>query len=182
MSSNFFRKMVYDFYYLLFLFVDRKKREVETNDVAVKFLDYNNKKVMASLKGKDIKKLLILLPHCVQKYTCPYKVTSNIENCKNCGQCVIGELLNMKKDFPIEIRIATGGTLARKHIKELRPDLVAAVACKRDLMSGIHDAFPVKVYGIFNKIVNEPCVNTTVSGEKIRSFLKEVYKTQGGEM
>ena len=86
MSSNFFRKMVYDFYYLLFLFVDRKKREVETNDVAVKFLDYNNKKVMASLKGKDIKKLLILLPHCVQKYTCPYKVTSNIENCRNCGQ------------------------------------------------------------------------------------------------
>lgn len=55
MSSNFFRKMVYDFYYLLFLFVDRKKREVETNDVAVKFLDSNNKKVMASLKGKDIK-------------------------------------------------------------------------------------------------------------------------------
>ena len=61
MSSNFFRKMVYDFYYLLFLFVDRKKREVETNDVAVKFLDYNNKKVMASLKGKDIKKLLCFL-------------------------------------------------------------------------------------------------------------------------
>ena len=167
MSSNFFRKMVYDFYYLLFLFVDRKKREVETNDVAVKFLDSNNKKVMASLKGKDIKKLLILLPHCVQKYTCPYKVTSNIENCRN---CVIGELLSMKKEFPIEIRIATGGTLARKHIKELKPDLVAAVACKRDLMSGIHDAFPVKVYGIFNKIINEPCVDTTVSGEKIRSF------------
>lgn len=159
-----------------------KKGEVETNDVAVKFLDSNNKKVMASLKGKDIKKLLILLPHCVQKYTCPYKVTSNIENCRNCGQCVIGELLSMKKEFPIEIRIATGGTLARKHIKELKPDLVAAVACKRDLMSGIHDAFPVKVYGIFNKIINEPCVDTTVSGEKIRSFLKEIYKTQGGEM
>ncbi|WP_294663007.1 DUF116 domain-containing protein [uncultured Fusobacterium sp.] len=178
MSSNFFRKIVYDFYYLLFLFVDRKKKEIEINNIAVKFLNYNNKKVMASLKEKDIKKLLILLPHCVQKY----KVTSNIENCKNCGQCVIGELLSMKKEFPIEVRIATGGTLARKHIKELKPDLVAAVACKRDLMSGIHDAFPVKVYGIFNKILNEPCINTTVSSEKIRSFLKEIYKTQGGEM
>jgi len=172
--------MIFTTYY--FCLKIRKKKEIEVNNVAVKFLDYNNKKVMASLKGKEIKKLLILLPHCVQKYTCPYKVTSDIENCKNCGQCVIDELLNMKKEFPIDIRIATGGTLARKHIKELKPDLVAAVACKRDLMSGIHDAFPVKVYGIFNKIVNEPCVNTIVSEEKIRGFLKEIYKTQGGEM
>ena len=76
MSSNFLRKIVYDFYYLLFLFVDRKKKEIEINNIAVKFLNYNNKKVMASLKEKDVKKLLILLPHCVQKYTCPYKVTS----------------------------------------------------------------------------------------------------------
>lgn len=182
MNSNFFRKIVYDFYYLLFLFVDRKKREIEVNNIAVRFLDYNNRKVVASLKGKEIKKILILLPHCVQKYTCPYKVTSDIENCKNCGQCIIGELLNMKKEFPIDIKIATGGTLARKYIKDLKPDLVVAVACKRDIMSGIHDAFPVRVYGIFNKIVNEPCVNTTVSKEKIRSFLKEIYKTQGGEM
>lgn len=178
MSSNFFRKAVYDFYYLLFLFVDRKKSPVEGNRIAERFLEYNNRKVMNSLKGKSVKKLLILLPHCVQKYTCPYKVTSNIENCRECGQCVIGELLNMKKKYPIDVRIATGGTLARKHIKELRPDLVAAVACKRDLMSGIHDAFPVKVYGIFNKIVNEPCVDTTVSTERIRSFLEKIYRTQ----
>ena len=182
MKYNFFKKVVYDFYYILFLIKDRKKSELESNSIANKFLDYNNNSVMNSLKRKEIKRLLILLPHCVQKYTCPYKVTSNIENCKNCGQCVIGELLNMKKEFPIDVRIATGGTLARKHIKELKPDLVVAVACKRDLMSGIHDAFPVKIYGIFNKIVNEPCVDTTVSSEKIRSFLKEIYKTQGGEM
>ena len=58
MSSNFLRKIVYDFYYLLFLFVDRKKKEIEANNVAVKFLSYNNKKVMASLKEKDVKKLL----------------------------------------------------------------------------------------------------------------------------
>lgn len=178
MSSNFFRKVVYDLYYILFLIIDRKKNPVEGNKVAERFLEYNNKKVMQSLKGKTVNKLLILLPHCVQKYTCPYKVTSQIENCRECGQCVIGELLKMKKKYPIDVRIATGGTLARKHIKETRPDLVAAVACKRDLMSGIHDAFPVKVYGIFNKIVNEPCVDTTVSTEKIKRFLEEIYKTQ----
>lgn len=34
-----------------------KKQEIEVNNIAIKFLNYNNKKVMSSLKGKDIKKL-----------------------------------------------------------------------------------------------------------------------------
>ena len=144
-----------------------KKNPVEKNEIAEKFLEYNNKIVEKELKNREIKKTLILLPHCVQKYVCPYKVTSDIENCRNCGQCVISDLLQLKKEYPVEIKIATGGTLARKHIKETRPNLVIAVACKRDLMSGIHDAFPVKVIGVFNKILNEPCVNTTVSIEEI---------------
>ena len=119
---------------------------------------------------------MILLPHCIQKYVCPYKVTSDIDNCRSCGQCVISDLLQLKKEYPVEIKIATGGTLARKHIKEIKPNLVIAVACKRDLMSGIHDAFPVRVIGVFNKILNEPCVNTTVSIEEIRRVLKNFYK------
>ena len=176
MNINFFRKIVYDFYYMLFLFTDRKKNPVEKNEIAEKFLEYNNRIVEKELKDREIKKTLILLPHCIQKYVCPYKVTSDIENCRNCGQCVISDLLQLKKEYPVEIKIATGGTLARKHIKEIRPNLVIAVACKRDLMSGIHDAFPVKVIGVFNKILNEPCVNTTVSIEKIRKVLKNFYK------
>ena len=50
------------------------------------------------------------------------------------------------------LKIATGGTLARKYVKDLRPDLIIAVACKRDLISGIKDAEPFLVYGVFNKI------------------------------
>lgn len=176
MNINFLKKIVYNFYYMMFLFTDRKKNPVESNKIAENFLKYNNNLVEKELENKKIKKILILLPHCIQKYLCPYKVTSNIENCHDCGQCVISDLLQLKKEYPVEIKIATGGTLARKHIKETRPNLVIAVACKRDLMSGIHDAFPVKVIGVFNKILNEPCVNTTVSIEEIRKVLKNFYK------
>ena len=44
MNSNFFKKIVYEFYYLLFLLTDRKKQEIEVNNIAIKFLNYNNKK------------------------------------------------------------------------------------------------------------------------------------------
>lgn len=176
MNINFLKKIVYNFYYMMFLFTDRKKNPVESNKIAEKFLKYNNNLVEKELENKKIKKILILLPHCIQKYLCPYKVTSNIENCHDCGQCVISDLLRLKKNYPVEIKVATGGTLARKHIKEIKPNLVIAVACKRDLMSGIHDAFPVKVIGVFNKILNEPCVNTTVSIDEIKSILEKFYK------
>ncbi len=175
MKGNFFTKLVYEFYYVAFAFSERKKKQKDANSIANKFLKYNNERVLKNIKGKKIDKVLILLPHCLQKYTCPLKITSTIENCKNCGQCVIGDFLNIQSEFPVSVKIATGGTLARKHIKDIRPDLVMAVACKRDLVSGIHDAYPVNVYGIFNEIPNEPCIDTTVSMQKVREFLKSIF-------
>lgn len=175
MKGNFFTKIVYEFYYLSFFLSERKKKQKERSNIANKFLKYNNERVLKNIKDKKINKVLILLPHCLQKYSCPLKITSSIENCKKCGQCVIGDFLKIKSEFSVEVKVATGGTLARKHIKDTRPDLVMAVACKRDLVSGIHDAYPVNVYGIFNEIPNEPCIDTTVSIQKVREFLKEIF-------
>ena len=175
MKGNFFTKIVYEFYYLSFFLSERKKKQKERSNIANKFLKYNNERVLKNIKDKKINKVLILLPHCLQKYSCPLKITSSIENCKKCGQCVTGDFLKIKSEFPVEVKVATGGTLARKHIKDIRPDLVMAVACKRDLVSGIHDAYPVNVYGIFNEIPNEPCIDTTVSIQKVREFLKEIF-------
>ncbi|WP_294703448.1 DUF116 domain-containing protein [uncultured Fusobacterium sp.] len=175
MKKNFLTKFIYEIYYILFVISERKKDQKEKNNIANKFLIYNNNRVLKSLKNKKINKVLILLPHCLQKYSCPFKITSNIENCKSCGQCVIGDFLNIQKSFPVEVKVATGGTLARKHIKSICPDLVMAVACKRDLVSGIHDAYPVNVYGIFNEIQNEPCIDTTVSINKVKEFLEKIF-------
>lgn len=175
MKINLATKILYEFYYVLFAISERKKNQKESSKIAMKFLQYNNERVKKNIKGKKIDKVLILLPHCLQKYSCPLKITSNIENCKKCGQCVIGDFLSIKSEFPVEVKVATGGTLARKHIKDIRPGLVMAVACKRDLVSGIHDAYPVNVYGVFNEIPNEPCIDTTVSIQKIRDFLKDIF-------
>ena len=175
MKGNFFTKIIYELYYISFFITERKKKPKEANNIANKFLKYNNERVLKSLNGKKIDKVLILLPHCLQKYSCPLKVTSNIETCKSCGKCVIADFVRIKSEFPVEVKVATGGTLARKHIKDIRPSLVMAVACKRDLVSGIHDAYPVNVYGVFNEIPNEPCIDTTVSIDKVRKFLKEIF-------
>lgn len=173
--KNFFTKLRYELFYMRFILSERRKKPKEFNGVAESFLKYNNNRVFKEISTKRINKVLILLPHCIQKYSCPFKITSDIENCKKCGQCVIGDFLHIKTEFPVEVKIATGGTLARKHIKDTRPDIVIAVACKRDLVAGIHDAFPVNVLGVFNEIPNEPCIDTTVSIKKIKEYLKKIF-------
>ena len=92
--------------------------------------------------------------------------------------CDISEIIRLKDEFKhISIKVATGGTLARLYLKEERPNLVIAVACKRDLTSGIRDSFPIPVYGVFNKIINTPCKDTRVAVNEIRKVLREVGTT-----
>ncbi|MBQ3437109.1 MAG: DUF116 domain-containing protein [Fusobacterium sp.] len=160
--------------YILFIFTLKMKNQNLNTKIAKKFVELNNKMVLKKIKKINNDKLLILLPHCIQLYDCQYKVTSNIENCRQCGRCVIHNFVDIRKKYTIEIKIATGGTLARKYIREVKPALVLAVACKRDLITGIRDANPFPVYGVFNIIKEEPCVNTTVSIDGISNLLETI--------
>ena len=137
------------------------------------FLKFNNYIVKNRVK-RGAGKICILLPHCLQNYDCTHRITSVVDNCRFCGKCSIGEILNLGNIDSLDIKVATGGTLARKHLKDSRPDCVIAVACERDLVSGICDAFPMPVYGVFNEKPNGPCVSTDVDVDEIKKVLNEL--------
>jgi len=58
--------------------------------------------------------------------------------------------------------VATGGTLARRIVVEKKPDIIIAVACERDLTSGIQDSFPIPVFGVLNMRPFGPCYDTDI--------------------
>lgn len=176
MMKNIYLKIKYTTYYLFVLISIRFNKDRKKNSLlSKKFIEWNNLIVLKKMKKISLhsKEIAVLLPHCIQLYTCPHKITSNINNCKECGLCKIGEISRLNKEYGVKVKVATGGTLARMFIKEEKPKLVLAVACERDLVSGIFDAFPMPVYGVFNKIVNGPCINTDVAIETIENILKE---------
>jgi hypothetical protein len=94
--------------------------------------------------------------------------------CVQCGRCDIKGLVGIGRKYHVDISVATGGTLARKVIVEKRPKLVLAVACERDLTSGIKDCYPLPVIGILNNRPFGPCFNTTVDTAKIDEALSQV--------
>jgi len=152
------------------------KRVFLDSDKAVRsFIHLNNEFVMNEIKGCNKDKILILLPHCIQLNSCAFRITSDIKNCRKCNECMVSSFVSMSEKFGFEVYVSTGGTMARMALEERRPDLILAVACERDLLSGIRDTLALPVIGILNEQPNGPCYNTTVDPAAVEAVLKKVF-------
>src|SRR6266480_3782262 len=90
---------------------------------------------MAVGKGE----LLVLIPRCLSK------------------QALDG-VLAIAGRYDVPVFVATRGQLARRVIRERRPRAVVAVACERDMMTGLRDvAGRLPVLGLTMRLPNGPC-------------------------
>lgn len=178
--TRFLRGMVLRVFYPLGMVIGAfSKGGKERLQLAV--VDINNRLVRSEWKGRrngrgrdpipERPTLLLLLPHCLQVSECDIRLTYNVGNCKRCGRCEMKDLLGVADEKGIEIFVATGGTIARRIVKEVMPDVIVAVACERDLSSGIADTYPLPVLGITNDRPFGPCRNTRVDLEKVKEAL-----------
>ena len=86
----------------------------------------------------------------------------------------MGDLLQIARDYGCQFIVVTGGTLARLKVKEARPKAIVAIACERDLASGMADVFPIPVIGVLNERPNGPCCNTKVDSERVRTVIEHL--------
>ena len=101
------------------------------------------------------------------------KITGDVNKCARCGKCDIKDLADLAARRGVDIAVATGGTLARKLIVEKRPRFILAVACERDLTSGIRDAYPLPVIGVLNRRPPGPCFNTNIALAEVEKALDD---------
>lgn len=136
------------------------------------FIAVNNHLVLKQHIKVPAERILILTPHCIQKDTCVFKVTRDINNCHQCGGCGVGSLLGLAHKYGLHVVISTGGTLARQAVRQARPKAIVAVACENDLTSGIQDVFPLPVLGVLNERPNGPCFNTRADMTKVEDAIR----------
>jgi len=104
-------------------------------------------------------RLLILLPRCLKRET-RTQIMNRID-----GSC-------------FKVITAGGGEQAREAIRQYQPTFILALACERDLMSGIKDvAENIPVLAIPNKRPEGPCKNTDVCLDELDETLK--FITEG---
>jgi hypothetical protein len=124
--------------------------------------------------------VLLIFPHCLQDWECPHRITSDLGNCKACGNCCIPELIAISDKFHVKMEVVAGGTAARRVIADHRPLFTVAVACERDMISGIQESMPLPVMGILNERPHGPCRNTKVDIHLVEETLANLLNGEAG--
>ena len=98
--------------------------------------------------------LLVLIPRCLSK------------------QALDG-VLAVAGRYDVPVFVATRGQLARRVIRERRPRAVVAVACERDMMTGLRDvAGKLPVLGLTMRLPNGPCRDAMLDLDVMERWVK----------
>jgi len=111
---------------------------------------------LALLRGRKVGKgeLLLLIPRCLSKET-------------------LDGVLGIAGKYGVPVFVATRGQLARRVIRERRPRAVVAVACERDMVSGLHDvAGKIPVLGLTMTLPSGPCKDALLNMEQLEEWVR----------
>jgi len=111
---------------------------------------------LAERRGRRVRKgeLLVLIPRCLSK------------------QALDG-VLEIAGRYEVPVFVATRGQLARRVIRERRPRAVVAVACERDMMTGLRDvAGKLPVLGLTMQLPNGPCRDAAIDLHQMERWVQ----------
>ncbi|MDI6783536.1 MAG: DUF116 domain-containing protein [bacterium] len=127
---------------------------VSRDRISNSFLKVHNLLTDALRKPVNNTQLLILLPRCLNRN-------------------IMQQLRALKEKYQIEMFTAGGGDVAREMIRKKRPKTIIAIACERDLVSGIRDVAPyIPVLGFPNQRPEGPCKNTEVDITQVETAIR----------
>jgi uncharacterized protein len=142
-------------YLQLMSFTSRTARAFRKRDwVEHAAIDVYN--TLAARRGRTVGKgeLLVLIPRCLSK------------------QALDG-VLEIAGRYEVPVFVATRGQLARRVIRERRPRAVVAVACERDMMTGLRDvAGKLPVLGLTMQLPNGPCRDAAIDLEQMEKWVQ----------
>lgn len=152
---------------------------IPSDKIKSSFIEVNNHLVLTSGLKVNPEEILILAPHCIQKDFCTQKITADPWKCKRCGRCNVGNLLDLAEKYNVNIAVVPGGTLARNSVIKYKPHAIVAIACERDLTSGIQDTSPIPVLGVLNERPEGPCHNCIVDVSRVEEAIKFFVEGEG---
>ena len=131
------------------------------------FINLNNRLVRWRHLRVAPQQVLLLLPHCLHKDSCPQNVVHSLSECRRCGQCSLAALAQLRDDLGVVACVVGGGRQALAYTRRKDIKVVVAVACEKELVHGILAAFPKPVFAILNTTPEGPCKNTLADPRKV---------------
>ncbi len=135
------------------------------------FIRANNARVRRWGVRARPEEVLLLLPHCLHRDSCPQAVRRNLDECRRCGACPIAELLRLRDEYAVVSCMVGGGRQAIAQARHKGIRAVVAVACEQELVAGILAAFPKPVYAVINTRPEGSCRNTLANPAEVARAL-----------
>jgi uncharacterized protein len=133
---------------------------ISRDRVSNSFIKVHNVVLKAYANRLSVERLLILVPRCLER-AARSQVVDRIDR------------------IAAKMVTAAGGEEARKAIQENKPSMILAIACERDLISGLKDvADRIPVLAIPNRRPQGPCKNTQLPIEELDEALTFLAKTK----
>ena len=102
--------------------------------------------------------MLILIPRCLSR-------------------AALDGVMDIARRYDVATFVATRGAYARQAIRERRPKAVVAVACERDMVSGLRDvAGRLPVLGLTMQLPNGPCKDASLDLVKMEEFVRKYLR------
>jgi hypothetical protein len=115
---------------------------------------------LQSRRGRKVAtgELLLLIPRCLSKAS-------------------LDGVLAIAGRYAVPVFVATRGQLARRVIRERRPRAVVAVACERDMMTGLRDvAGKLPVLGLTMQLPNGPCRDAAIDLGRLEQWVQGLVR------
>ncbi|MBU1863188.1 MAG: DUF116 domain-containing protein [Candidatus Omnitrophica bacterium] len=135
------------------------------------FLRVNNGFLRWRKGTYDTNTMMILLPRCLQHSACTQNVVEESDNCKRCGRCPVGDVVEVGRRQGTRVLTATGGLMAREYVRRYQPRLIIAVACENELLAGMFKVFPRPVYALINSRPHGPCKDTQINPDEVEKVI-----------
>ena len=132
----------------------------------------NNLAVRLRRKRCRPEQLLLLFSSCLQRSACGCNLNEDVRNCRQCGQCVVGQFIELADQYGVQLFRATGGRLAAQKARDPSIKAVVAVACSKELSEGIKAIFPKAVLVQELCTPNGPCKDTQVDFDEVRKAVE----------
>ena len=144
-----------------------------------KFVSLNNMMTRLRKKKCPPEGLLLLFPHCIQNSNCKQNIKHEINECIRCGKCKVKDLLELSEEYGISIAVASGGRIALKRVMSKEVQGVVAIACEKELRTGLMAAMPKAIYAVPNQRPYGYCVDTDVYMDDVLKAIKFFVKSYG---
>ena len=140
----------------------------------------NNLSVRGRRTHVDAGQVLVLLPSCLQAAGCEQNVVGDLANCRRCGRCKVGPLLDLCERYGVEVAMAKGGRIAARLARQKHIRAVVGVACEKELRSGIFACLPKPVIAVPNRRPNGPCNETDVDLDGVERAIAWLTRASRG--